>query len=98
MGPAQQAVVATERGKIVGFFRFEAEDRSHTTLYAYGTWVAKSHRGRKLALKMWEKVLHRTSPDIVVVTAVSRGGAGLVKSLKRRYADSCKWKFNDYSV
>lgn len=97
MGPAEQAIVATEKGRIVAFFRFEAEDKSHTTLYAYGTWVSKDYRGRKLAFKMWQKVLHYAFPDTVVVTAISRGGAGLVKSLRNRFR-GVKWKFQDYSV
>jgi len=93
MGPSDHAIIAQENGKIVGFFRF---DLIRGRLYAYGTWVDKKYRGKKLGTKMWIRVLREKLPHLVTVTAISRGGAGLVNSLRRKY-HNIHWKFFDYS-
>ena len=76
-------VVAYDGPEIVGCFR--AWTCPNETLQAGGTWVARTHRSKGLALRMWRRMLKETQPVAVTVSTISRGGARLVAALKRKF-------------
>lgn len=84
-------VIATEKGKLVAFFRYDKY--RYRGIFACGTWVDKKYQGRGLATKMWGLVLEKRKVKRVSVTAVSRGGKALAKSLRINHPD-IKFKVN----
>jgi len=93
LGDAEEAVVAYENGRLVGFFRFSVGERFRLRtdpaaimrLVAGGTWVDTSARRQGLGKRMWKYAIERTKPDEIDVSVVSRGGGSLVQSLQREY-------------
>ena len=68
---ASHAVVATEDGNVVGFFRYHMNGRQIVTS---GTWVSKKYRRKGLARKMWLMAVRRhDAREIDVVTATTSG-------------------------
>ena len=91
--PANYATLAFVDGEVIGAFRFNVYQGSlepTETLYAAGTWVARSHRGQGVALHLWGVAMRR-HPNVreVVVASASGGGRALTRSLARRYPTRC---------
>jgi hypothetical protein len=85
--PTDGATVAYVGKEIVGAFRFNVDRTSLVpVLYAAGTWVDHSQRGKGVALRLWRVALRR-HPEVreVSVASASRGGRGLTRSMARRY-------------
>lgn len=83
-------VLAREGQRMVGAFRAFTEV-TPGTIHAGGTWVDPEHRGTGLALRLWARMIRELRPGTVVVTTISRGGARLVKALKKRHP-KLKWE------
>lgn len=84
------AILATDKGKMVGFFRFEF-DRPDKYLYATGTYVLSAYRRQGLGKKMWQRALRHIKPASVEVFISSPQGARLVTSLVRK---GIQWTLN----
>lgn len=78
-----EAVIATCKGKLVGFFRYT--DGRHNELRASGTYVDPRYRGKNLGIRMWSTALQCRKPKFVRVVTTSRGGRKLVGRLKQKF-------------
>lgn len=77
------AIVATENGKCIGFFRYTISGRA--TLHGEGTWIHPKHRKQGLALKLWKRALDKHEVKVVEVVVVSKGGDRLVTKVATTY-------------
>lgn len=84
---ADQVVIAYEEGLVVGFFRWENVRKNNRSLWALGTWVSESQRGRGLAFEMWVKALESHKPPFVHVTCVSKSGLALISKVKSQFPE-----------
>lgn len=78
------AVVATEAGKVVGFFRYFTHGKGGAITTA-GTWVDPRYRNQGLALRLWKPVMTQKNLKTVYFVTVSRGGRRLVAAAARIY-------------
>ena len=76
------AVVITDSGKIIAFFRYILHDAQLT---ACGTWVSPKYRRRGLGIRMWTYVLKRNSIKQIGVYTASMEGVRLVKKTALLY-------------
>lgn len=83
--PAHGATAAfAEDGTIVGLLRYSRRGiRWLRSVRALGTYVAKQHRGKGIALALWRAMLDAEQPRTVRVTTVSKGGHGTIQALQR---------------
>lgn len=58
-----------------------------TRVVAGGTWVHPSLRRRRIAAGMWQYMLENEKPVEVNVTAITDGGAALVRSMHRLFPE-----------
>lgn len=84
LGACDWAILAYDKKKLIGFFRFYKK-RYSKFLYAAGTYVLKPYRSDGVAKKMWIRALKKTKPESVDVIVASRGGAKLVASLQKKF-------------
>lgn len=82
LGGCSGAAVAYHKKKVVGFFRFDKENKS---LYACGTYVLRPYRADGVAKKLWIRALKRAKPKFVEVYTASKGGVKLVASVKKKF-------------
>lgn len=82
---ASEAFMATSRGKIVGFLRYEM---TQAGAVAHGTWVSVPMRGRGLSKRLWNRLADRVGKGgHIEVATVSPGGWALVESVRRDRPD-----------
>lgn len=94
---ADAAVIAIERGSIVGFLRYLAGSYSaFPALFGLGTYVLPGFRNRGLAAKMWGEAIHKVQPAFATVYLTSRPSARLVASLQRRHPDVVFYTCRDF--
>ena len=77
---AAGAVVATDSGRLIGFFRFDRRPNS-SILQAIGTWVDPEYRRIGLARRMWRRAVHHTKVSRITVYTATRAGSALVRAL-----------------
>jgi hypothetical protein len=76
-------VVATARGQVIGFCRFNT---SRKNFWMAGTWVATPYRRSGLASQMWAKVLGQLAGGTTVyATAATRAGYSFCLNLRKQY-------------
>jgi hypothetical protein len=81
LGESTHGVVATSKGKLVGFFRFSlTKDRE---LIAGGTWVEEPWRKEGLGLRLWLMAINAHKVVSVDVVPVSLAGFGLVRKVQK---------------
>ena len=93
LDPCQHAVVATEAGKLVGFLRFGTY---RNTIFAWGTWVDPSQRGKGIGAHLWHLLLKKYHQKTVEVTTITARGSRLVNTLSENYPDR-NWEWCDIS-
>lgn len=83
LGECSHVCVAIDNGKVIGFFRFDIEKK---ILWASGTWVSNSFRGKGIAKNMWDRAIKFANPNKIVVIVTTNGGLKLVKKVKNQYS------------
>lgn len=81
-----QALLAFDkRGRkeiLIGFVRFIKNDKD---FLADGTYVLPAYRRQKIAKKLWARALKYAKPNYIEVYTATKGGAGLIASLVKKY-------------
>jgi GNAT superfamily N-acetyltransferase len=85
LSPSEHGFIALDGHRLVGFFRYYLEEKDWWTLCAAGTWVAPSHRGQGIALKLWSAAQRREQCRRLEATVVSEGGQALVKAFQKKF-------------
>lgn len=94
---ADAAVIAMERGSIVGFLRYLIGAYSaFPSLFGLGTYVLPEHRKSGLAARMWAEAIHEVRPALATVYLTSRASARLVASLQRRHPNVVFYTCRDF--
>ena len=91
---ASHVALAYHAKRLVGWLRVTIEGE---TLYAQGTWVEEAYRGQGIAKALWSHALASLDPEVVEVTTSSKGGRGLIESLKKSKPD-VRFELTDWSV
>lgn len=88
MSKCPTALIACENGTLIGFLRFELDDKY---FWAQGTWVRPECRTAGVAAAMWRKVLAYTKPNRVTVCTISKGGRRLIGNVIREASRGITW-------
>jgi GNAT superfamily N-acetyltransferase len=92
LGSCDGGVVATHKGRVIGFCRYYYYSKKKVRVGFAGTWIHPKYRKLGLASKMWNQVLPRLHKTKKIEAAyVSKGGEKLLKSLASKYP---KFKWN----
>lgn len=81
LGSSNSAVIAFDNKDIIGFLRFDKEERC---FWAGGTYVLPKYRNKKIAFQMWKLALNKSKSHQVYVFTLSPGGKKLVNYLKKK--------------
>ena len=74
------AIVSTDCGKLVGFFRYNLDRKN--ALAAHGTWVDASYRRQHLAYRMWRLAIRIYEPKRIDCVAASVSGKKFIEVME----------------
>jgi predicted acetyltransferase len=84
ISPSDRGLLVTKDGAIVGFIRYNFDKGDVKKLHAAGTWVRPSFRRKKLAMKMWLRIIQKHQATHLRVTTVTKGGTKLMFALVKK--------------
>lgn len=79
---ARYAVIATDSGKVVGFWKFTRQGKA---IRSKCTWIHRDYRRQRLAKRLWAVGIGVFDPPSIKVTVTSDRGFTLVKSLRETF-------------
>jgi hypothetical protein len=91
---ADRVVIAYRDHQRVGWLRigFLCQSRPQV-VYAMGTWTHPRYRRKRIAIRVWQHMIHCLQPSHIEVGTVSKAGSRLVGSLRAQYPD-IQWIHN----